>query len=168
MSSTKMRRLLIADGSSLIFRGGAIKTNDPNYKGGWSLLSCDYLIIYHQYLWLCVLYSLCRKLLFKIKQIHPTHETNRWARKWDIRLIWDDWYTIYNGHKWQQMIYGIILFISAVFNLFGYVMDDVVTCYMNDDYTIFNLFRGCACFVVAIWLANSLRNQKTIKYEMNK
>ena len=48
-----LKRLLIADASSLIFRGSSITAKDPQYKGGWSYL--------------------CRKMFNKIKQIKPTH-----------------------------------------------------------------------------------------------
>eukprot|EP01084_Bolivina_argentea_P313015 541990_1 len=54
VSETMSKRLLIADASSLIFRGSAIKhKSDPQYKGGWSFL--------------------CRKIFNKIQQLNPTH-----------------------------------------------------------------------------------------------
>lgn len=50
---TSSYKLLIADASSLIFRGSTIITKDPQYKGGWSFL--------------------CRKIFQKIQQLNPSH-----------------------------------------------------------------------------------------------
>ena len=43
------------------------------------------------------------------------------------------------GEEKQQMLYGLVLFLSAVFNLSGYLLDDIVTNYLNGDYLIINL-----------------------------
>ena len=70
------KRFLIADASSLIFRGAfAIKAKDPNYNGGWSLLS------HFAFLWNQISdvidniypYSLCRTVFRKIEELNPTH-----------------------------------------------------------------------------------------------
>ena len=44
VQTQRLKRLLIADASALIFRGSTITAKDPQYKGGWSLLSCIIII----------------------------------------------------------------------------------------------------------------------------
>ena len=62
----------------------------------------------------------------------------------------------------QLMVYGVVLFISSMFNLLGYLLDDLVTYQLNGDYTIVNLVTGISCFVVALVLCYKLRTHENI------
>eukprot|EP01084_Bolivina_argentea_P115531 205440_1 len=66
------------------------------------------------------------------------------------------------GAKRQQTIYGLMCFLSAIFNLSGYLFDAIITYDLDGNYTIVNLSTGVACLLSAVWLSFVLRKHKYI------
>ena len=70
-------------------------------------------------------------------------------------------FTIY-GPKRQQFMWGTTLFLSSLFNLLGYLLDDIATNVLNGSYMIINVFTGICCLCACLWLAFVLRPYKNI------
>eukprot|EP01084_Bolivina_argentea_P185758 320295_1 len=69
--------------------------------------------------------------------------------------------TVFGAAK-QQFVYGIVLFLSAVINLFGILFDYVTQDVLNGNYLIFNLVTGISCIFATILLIFVLRTNPLV------
>lgn len=63
--------------------------------------------------------------------------------------------TLY-GKKKQTLVVGIIFFLSAIWNLTGYLWNYLVVQYFDNNFTYLNIFLAFLCLTITMLLVTKL------------